>query len=96
LPSTSKELLRGGDALRQVDETVRVIGHGSIVPTPGGLTANAAELRLDDGFGRPAPPPIERGPDRGGACGKALATRASSGLDEWAGHALGLGLAQEL
>jgi hypothetical protein len=96
LPSTSKELLRGGDALRQVVQTVRVVGHGSIVPTPGGLTANAGELRLDDGFGRSAPLPGERGPDRGGPCGKALATRASSRLDERAGQALGLGLTHEL
>jgi hypothetical protein len=96
LPSTSKELLRGGDALGQVVETVRVVCHGPIVPTPGGRTANAIESRLDDGFGRPAPPPGERGSDRGGACGKALATRASSGLDERAGQTLGLGLAHEL
>jgi hypothetical protein len=96
LPSTSKELLRGGDALGQVVQSVRVVGHRSIVPTPGGLTANAADLRLDDGFGRPAPSPGERGPDRGGAGGNALATRASSGLDQRAGQALRLGLAQEL
>jgi hypothetical protein len=93
LPSTSKELLRGRDALREILETIRVLAHALIVT--GGREVSR-RLPLDDRLDRALPAPGEDRSDPSQAGADALAAGGLASLHQRLGDALGLGLAHEL